>query len=179
MCLPVFCISTLCSKSQRVSCPASSFSLPKHCKALQAGFSCRHALYIFFFYLYSLFRNCHLSHFIFSLEYSRLCIFVMWFCFFSFLSGLIKDCKNLPTALETYCCQKQEDILVTFFSLKPGLSDVKQTWFCFCFFNIFSSSAWSERISSSGAPECVNFPPANCPITFICIALEDQWTWGT
>lgn len=117
LCPPVFCLGALCSGREWVSCTASSFSLPKHCKALQPGFSCSQALFfLFFFYLYSLFKNCCLSYFIFPLQYSRLHIFVMWFHFV--LSGLIKNCKNLPTASEPIVVRNKKIFWTPFFPLR-------------------------------------------------------------
>lgn len=98
VCLCVL-LGALCSRHIWLSHEASSFNFLRHCKALDPGVSCRQDAFLFF-YLSSLFKNFHLSYFIFPLEYSRLHVFIMWFHIFFFLSGLIKECKNLPAASE-------------------------------------------------------------------------------
>lgn len=80
--------------------------------------------FYYYFCLQSLLRSCYLSHFIFSLEYSRLQIFVMGFHFFFFLSGLTKDCKNLSTASEPTVVRNKK-MLCLYFFLTSGISDSK------------------------------------------------------
>lgn len=90
------------------------------------------------FYLYFLFKNCHLWNLIFLLEQSQLHIFAMWSHFLQ--SGLI-EIKKSTSCFKTHCRQKQEEILITSFFCSDSNT----------FLYLFQFRRISERLSPSGA----------------------------
>lgn len=161
VCLCVL-LGALCSRHIWLSHAASSLTFSNIVRLCSLGSVADKVLFFILLFVVFIQELPFLTFYFFPWSISRLHKFITWFHIFFFLSGLIKDCENLPAASEPTVLRNKKIFWLLFLPLR-----LKQ-----------DSQRISENFSSSGAPGCAMFPPANCLISFVCVALEAQWTLG-